>query len=280
MSQAEHFLLAFLFDRCALHFTWRHVFHQRLNQIVSLVYPAACVGCEQSLSRTPKLVDEEFQSNWCDDCWVLLPEAWQRGCPKCGAFIKRPETFGDRCALCHDMPLKFDSSVSLGNYQGMLKRLVLDLKRDMNELLSFQLGRLLGMRLMQQEFFDQADILIPVPIHWRRRFQRGFHAAAVIAEGVSSTADIAVGNGLVSCERLTEKQGTLSGPKRFANVKDAFKLRPMASVEGANVVIVDDVMTSGATLGELAKMLKKAGAESVHCAVVARGTGKYRSSVG
>lgn len=254
------------------------MFQQRLKQLAALIYPATCVGCEESLSRTPKLVDDEFQSSWCDDCWVLLPESWQRGCPKCGAYIKRPESFGDRCALCHDMPLKFDSALAVGNYQGLLKELVLGLKRDMNESLSLQLGRLLGLTLMQHEFVDQTDILIPVPIHWRRRFERGFHAAAVIAEGVSSMTGVAIGNALVSCQRLTEKQGTLSGPKRFSNVKDAFKVRPMASVEGAKVVVVDDVMTSGATLSELAKMLKKAGAESVHCAVVARGTGKYRSS--
>ena len=249
---------------------------QRLSQMASLFYPAACVGCEQSLARTPKLVDEDFRSSWCDDCWELLPESWQRGCPKCGAFIKRPESFGDRCALCHDIPLKFDSAVALGNYQGMLKRLVLDFKNELNEQLAFQLGRLLGLRLMQNEFFDHADVLLPVPIHWQRRFQRGFHAAAVIAEGVHAITGVPVGEGLVCCDRLTKKQGTLAGPKRFANVKNAFKPRPMVSLAGSRIIIVDDVMTSGATLAELAKILRSAGAESVHCGVVARGTGKYR----
>lgn len=162
----------------------------------------------------------------------------------------------------------------------MLKRMVLELKRDMNESHAFQLGRLLGCRLMHQEFCDQVDLLVPVPIHWRRRFKRGFHAAAVIAEGVRMTTGIAVGDGLMRCERLTEKQGTLTGPKRFANVKDAFTLKPMVSVAGTRIVIVDDVMTSGATLSELAKTLRKAGALSVHCAVVARGTGNQRTELG
>lgn len=252
--------------------------HARLNQLASLLYPATCVGCEVSLSSSPKIVDEEFRSNWCDDCWVLLPEAWLQGCPKCGALIKRPESFGDRCALCHDIPLRFDSAVTLGNYQGLLKRMVLEFKRDMNESLAFQLGRLLGVRMNQHDFSDHADILLPVPIHWRRRFKRGFHAAGVIAEGVRSMTGVPIGDGLLSCVRLTQKQGTLTGPKRFSNVKDAFKLRPLVSLEGARIVIVDDVMTSGATLSELAKTLKKAGAESVHCAVVARGTGNYRTT--
>lgn len=256
------------------------MFLERLNQMTSLLYPATCVGCEDSLAQSPKLVDDDFQSTWCDDCWVRLPDPWQLGCPKCGSFIERPESFEDRCALCREVRLHFDAAIALGNYQGMLKRMVLELKRDMNETLTFQLGRLLGLRLKQQEFFAQVDLLLPVPIHWQRRFKRGFHAAAVIAEGVRATTQTAVGDGMMRCERLTEKQGTLTGPRRFSNVKDAFKLKSMVSIDGARIVIVDDVMTSGATLSELAKTLKRAGAVSVHCAIVARGTGNYRTSDG
>lgn len=249
---------------------------EQLNRMASLLYPATCVGCKESLSRLPMHVEDGFEENWCDDCWVQLPEPWQPGCPKCGSLIARPGTFGDTCALCKDVPLRFDSAVALGNYQGMLKRLVLDLKRDLNESLTWQLGRLLGQRLKRHDFFANADLLLPVPIHWKRRWKRGFHAAGVIAEGVCSTTGVSVGEKMVSCQRLTEKQGTLSGQKRFDNVKNAFELRPLVSVEGSNIVIVDDVMTSGATLGELARMLKKSGAASVHCAVLARGTGVFR----
>jgi len=88
-------------------------------------------------------------------------------------MITRPVAYSDHCALCRDTPLRFDASISLGNYQGLLKRMVLELKRG-REPLTYQLGRLLGARLMQQEYFDAADLLVPVPIHWRRRFVRGF----------------------------------------------------------------------------------------------------------
>ena len=253
------------------------MFREPLLQMASLIYPATCVGCDEPLDKLPKQVDVGFQSNWCDGCWIRLPEPWERGCPKCGSFIKRPDAFEDRCALCRDLSLRFDSAVALGNYHGMLKRMVLDFKRDMNEMFAFQLGRLLGLKLMQQEFFDDVDFLIPVPIHWRRRFQRGFHAAGVVAEGVHSITGVPVECGMLCCERLTEKQGTLTGQKRFRNVKDAFKLKPLVTVDGSRIVIVDDVMTSGATLSELANVLQKSGAESVSCAVVARGMGGRRS---
>ncbi len=249
---------------------------EHLAQMASLIFPATCVGCEEPLSITPKHVEEGFHSNWCDDCWIRLPEPWERGCPKCGSFIKRPEAFGDYCALCRDLKLRFDSTVALGSYHGMLKRMVLDFKRDMDETLTFQLGRLLGLKLRHYEFFDDIDFLVPVPIHWQRRFKRGFHAAGVIAEGIHAVTGKPVENGMLKCERLTEKQGTLSGQKRFRNVKDAFRLKPLVTVADSKIVIVDDVMTSGATLGELAKMLRKSGALAAHCAVVARGTGGHR----
>ena len=248
---------------------------ERLNRIASLLYPATCVSCSEPLTRSPKLVDGGFETNWCDSCWVQLPDVWQRGCPTCGAFITRPEVYSDHCALCRDVPLRFDASISLGNYQGLLKAMVLELKRGGRESLALQLGRLLGARLLRQEFFDSADLLLPVPIHWRRRLVRGFHAAGVIAEGVRSSTGLPIGD-VLQCQRLTEKQGTLTGQKRFRNVKNAFQLRPLVSVEGSRIVVVDDVMTSGATLSELANVLKKAGAKSVHCAVVARGTGNFK----
>jgi predicted amidophosphoribosyltransferase len=78
---------------------------------------------------------------------------------------------------------------------------------------------------------------------------------------------------------LTKKQGTLTGPKRFKNVKEAFKLRPLVTVRDSTIVVVDDVMTSGATLSELCKMLQKSGAKAVHGSIVARGTGNYRTTL-
>ena len=197
--------------------------------------------------------------------------------PNAALSSSAPDEFEDRCALCRDLPLQFDSTTALGNYHGMLKRLVLELKRDMNESLAFQLGRLLGGRLMEKEFADQIDFLVPVPIHWSRRFKRGFHAAGVIAEGVKATTRLRIQSGIIKCQRLTRKQGTLTGPMRFSNVKHAFKLRPLTTVHGSSIVIIDDVMTSGATLSELARMLKREGASQVFGAVVARGTGNYKA---
>ncbi len=160
----------------------------------------------------------------------------------------------------------------MGSYSGLLKQMILQMKRDMDEPLGFHLGRLLGSRLLHSGVLENVDILVPVPIHWRRLLKRGFHAAHVIAEGVSSLSQPKVRN-LVRCRRLTKKQGKLTGNNRFKNVKDSFALKPLTNVADAHVLIVDDVMTSGATLNEMAKTLLQAGAAEVKTAVVGRATG-------
>ena len=250
------------------------------SALVSLVYPATCLGCEASIDAIEnEQVDSSFADQFCADCWKRLPTGPSNGCPKCGSFIKRPVTFGDRCALCFDTRFHFGRNVAMGSYRGLVKHLILRMKRDMDEVLAIHIGRLLGERMQQNEVVRQADMLVPVPIHWRRRIKRGFHASQVLAEGLSMAARIPVQRNLISCQRLTEKQGKLTGNKRSENVKNAFTLKPLTCIDGANILIVDDVMTSGATISELARILKKAGAAEVNSAVVGRATGNYQDTI-
>ncbi len=248
------------------------------HSLVSLIYPATCLGCESRIVATDSNVDSEFGQQFCGPCWKALPNHRNDGCPKCGSYIKRPVTFGDRCALCFDSRLHFGRNVSVGSYRGLLKLLILRTKRDMDEVLALHIGRMLGHRLSHSGFAKTADMLVPVPIHWWRRLKRGFHASHVIAEGAASVLRIPVQNNLLSCKRLTQKQGKLTGHKRFENVKNSFGLKSLTRVDGANIVIIDDVMTSGATISELAKILKKAGAAQVNSAVAGRATGNYQDS--
>jgi len=247
--------------------------------LVSLIYPATCLGCESRIDSFDSGVDAEFAQQFCAACWKALPHSTASGCPKCGSYIKRPVTFGDRCALCFDTQFHFGRNFSIGSYRGLLKLLILRTKRDMDEVLALHIGRMLGHRLNHSELATRADMLVPVPIHWRRRLKRGFHASQVIAEGVASVLQIPVQGNLLSCKRLTEKQGKLTGNKRFENVKNSFGLKSLTRVDGANVLIIDDVMTSGATLSELAKILKKAGAAEVNSAVAGRATASFDGAI-
>ena len=209
---------------------------------------------------------------WCRSCWDQLPDFSKIGCPTCGAFVHRPAEFNNRCSVCLNSNFKFSQCVALSNYEGLLKQLVVSFKGNYDEPLAVQLGKLLGYQLERHDFLSDVDFLLPIPTHWKRRFKRGFHAAGVIAEGVKTVTRIPIQDGLVSCQRMTEKQGMLSEPQRFANVKNGFKVNCLASVTGAKVLVIDDVMTSGATMSEVANELLKAGASEVFAGVVARGT--------
>ncbi len=265
----------------------------KFNNLFSLLFPPQCVCCRTQIRCNDWAVSEcsrsaisgvppadsgtrdarrEFASHWCEDCWGQLPDFDQIGCPTCSAVIPRPAAFGDRCAICLRADFKFTQCVALGNYEGLLKQLVVSFKGNYEEQLAIQLGKLLGYQLERYDFLPQVDFLLPVPTHWRRRLKRGFHGAGVVGEGVRAVTRVPVNNSLLSCKKLTQKQGMLSEPQRFANVKGGFQLNHWANVEGATIMLIDDVMTSGATLSEAANVLLKSGAKQVYAAVVARGT--------
>lgn len=146
------------------------------------------------------------------------------------------------------------------------------MKNQRDEPLAIQLGTLLGFELLANGW-TEFDQIVPVPSHWIRKFKRGFQAADVIADTLSQRLGVPKSVRTVRTTRTTKKQGTLSTTARIANVRDAFELYPKADVRGQRILLVDDVLTSGATTSELARVLKRRGAAEVSVAVVARGAG-------
>ena len=248
---------------------------QQVDQLLSLIFAPQCISCHSPIdpdddSNGP--VETDFAADWCEDCWRQLPALSAPCCLVCGALSKHPELTGVACGPCRGLKFRFQQTVAIGDYEGLLKQLVLDSKNRLDEPLSLQLGKRLGGRLKRFDFLADVDLLVPVPTPWQRRLRRGFHGAAVIAEGVQAATGIAVHGGVVSCTRATEKQGTLSASQRRQNVRGGFAVRPLVNVAGARVLVIDDVMTSGATMNEVARVLMASGADSVYGGVLARGT--------
>lgn len=122
--------------------------------------------------------------------------------------------------------------------------------------------------ILRSDFSDSADFIVPVPLHWRRRFQRGFNQSALIAKGLN------FGNARFNTDlvriRYTQQQTELTtAAARRKNVKGAFAVRKGHNFKGKNICLVDDVKTTGATLNECAKTLKEAGANKVFAFVLA-----------
>jgi ComF family protein len=155
----------------------------------------------------------------------------------------------------------------------MLRECVLRLKTAGNQTLAYALGRTLGSKLKQMGFAEACSALAPVPIHWVRRMTRGVSVAELLAAGVADELGLAHFDDLFKNQRQTQKQGTLSRTERISNVRNAFMLRSGFEIDGCRLLLIDDVMTTGATLNELARLALKSGAAEVRVAVLARGLG-------
>lgn len=259
---------------------------------VDLVFPASCISCNQELAgkriatTRPSFDDSrsalepqgnsaaEFQawqaSNWCHNCWVQLNPKTRFLCLKCGAHLRGPSPMVGHCANCLKAGLKFDRAISVGNYEGLVRDLVIRMKNQHDDVLAIHLGRRIAYDLIGQGL-TEFDRLIPVPLHWSRRLKRGFQATEILSHQISRITGIRRCTRTVRIVRATAKQGTLSTKARQANVRNAFSIRTGWPVDGARILLVDDVMTSGATASEIARVLKAAGAGYVGVAVIARG---------
>jgi ComF family protein len=189
-------------------------------------------------------------------------------CACCGtAFLNAaPLDAAGMCGLCRRGLTGFNAAFSFGEYDGELRRLVHLLKYDGVRGLAQPLSRLLATALPRSESFDA---IVPMPLHWVRRWQRGFNQADLLARGLSRPLGVPVIRALARA-RATAPQAGLTRAQRRANVAGSFRVRDRAAVAGRHVLLVDDVMTTGATLSAAAAVLKRAGAHRVTAVTVAR----------
>ncbi len=158
----------------------------------------------------------------------------------------------------------FDAAYCFGAYEGQLREMIHLFKYGRMKGIGRRLGGLLATALPVDE---RIDVVVPVPLHWRRQWTRGFNQAEVLGRQIARARRIKVVHALRR-RRATNAQAGLSNPKRRLNVTGAF--RATAAVAGLRVLLVDDVMTTGATASACALALKRAGAKSVTLLTLAR----------
>jgi ComF family protein len=152
-------------------------------------------------------------------------------------------------------------------YREPLRNLIIKFKLSDRTYLLEPLLNLTRDAIGRANFPEPVDFVVPVPLHWRKRFQRGFNQSALIAKGLRF-ADAKFNTDLVRV-RYTQQQAELTVAARRKNVKGAFAVRKNHNFRGKNICLVDDVKTTGATLNECAKVLKEVGAEKVFAFVLA-----------
>ena len=232
-----------------------------LQAAVSLFYPPVCEGCGTDVAPKQYL---------CADCQSRAPRIVAPFCarcsePFCGA-IEGPFS----CSNCADQTLYFDAAVAAYRARGIVRRLIHEFKYHERLFLRHVIGDWLGAvveddRLSSRRF----DMIIPVPLHPAKQRERGFNQAALLGQSLSSRMQVPVRFALERV-RYTRTQTAFDRAERMENLRNAFRLRPAADVRGLQVLLVDDVLTTGSTLSECARVLKRAGASSIYAATAAR----------
>ena len=231
----------------------------------ALVFPWSCALCEM----------EGVSGPLCEACREDLLERADAGresvCPRCALKAGPFADLRGGCAACRDRALGFDAAVALGAYEGELRELCLRLKHEHNAWLAPCLSQLL-VEARRDAFSalccDQA-LVVPVPLHWWRYWRRGYNQAEALAEGIAKQLKLPIRRFLKRTVGTRQLAG-LSRTARGEVVHDVFHARARSRMTGRTVLLVDDVLTTGATCGAAARALKKAGAARVVVAVIAR----------
>jgi len=227
-----------------------------------LLFPPQCIGCGEAIHGSGEL--------GCAECLQRLgPVVWH-GCLRCGHRAPELGAAPAQCPACQANGLRFDAAVVLGGYHEGLREIVLRMKKPSHQATSMAMGRLLVRRRKERLPELPAALIVPVPMYWPRRLLRGINSPDVLADILAQSLAIPVRRGVLVQHRKTKRQSLLPPSRRFENVRGAFRVARPEAVRGARVMLVDDVLTTGATCSEAAKMLKQAGAAAVVVAVLAR----------
>jgi ComF family protein len=187
-------------------------------------------------------------------------------------FVNRfPLDETGRCGLCRLGLQGFDAVYSYGSYEGALRELVHLFKYSGVRPLAGTFGKFLAQALPRETSFD---VIVPMPLHWFKQWQRGFNQADLLAREIGKKWNVPVRN-VIRRKKATRPQAGLTNAKRRANVSGAFQIKSSQiargrRLQGMRVLLVDDVVTTGATASACARVLKRAGAAHVSLLALAR----------
>jgi ComF family protein len=224
----------------------------RLNakHLLSLLFKQNCALCA---------APTHSELSVCHACINDLPLATNPSCPQCGL-----STQGDICGKCIKQKPHYDATHALFTYAYPVDALLQHYKYHHALYLSQTFAQLLSAKMQSNDI----DLIIAMPLHPNRIKERGFNQSLEVAKIMATKQQIALDR--ASCSRIknTPPQASLPLKNRLKNMKDAFRCNQ--SLTGKHIALIDDVMTTGASLNELAKTIKKAGAYKVSCYVLAR----------
>jgi ComF family protein len=244
-------------------------FAERLDLLVDWLYPPRCRGCGGRIFGR----DAEC---FCAACWQLIRLLAHPLCDICGRPFPDASGADHVCGGCLSRPPEFTQARAWACYprqetaEHPLRHAIQRFKYGRKVSLGKPLGRVLaqGCRLLLAEW--KVDVIIPVPLHPKRLRWRGFNQSVLLGRELSRVFDLPLDPFLLERKVETPPQTQLSEEERRGNVRGAFFVNPEKSVENRSVLLLDDVYTSGATVNECSRCLKRAGAKEVYVLTLAR----------
>jgi len=218
--------------------------------LVELIYPRTCVGCGYHLVKKENCI--------CSICKTGLPFTNQN-------LIDHP--LADRLIAMNGLAGVF--TLCYYNKNSSVQEMMHALKYKKRADVGLELGRLIGAGLLRMDF-PKVDLVIPLPLHKRRMAERGYNQAEKLAVGLSEIIQSPVCSDVVVRNRHTPSQTNKSRSERMENVQGAFTVRDPKKIEGKRILLVDDVITTGATLLSCSDSIQKVGCNAVYVAALAK----------
>ena len=231
------------------------------TSVIDLIYPPRCLACPEPTGAPHGL---------CPACWRDTFFIAGAACGKCGAPLMGATAASDVCEGCRRHPPAWDRGAAATVYDGAARRVVLALKHgDRLDMVVPLAGWLEG---AGRALIAEADVIAPTPLHWRRLVKRRYNQSAELAKRLGRQSGKPVAVDLLTRTRATIPQEGMNRAARAANQAGAFALTPgrRNRVAGRKVLLVDDVLTSGATLSACADCLRAAGAARIDVLALAR----------
>jgi len=234
------------------------MFRRFIDNLLGILYPKACLVCKESLAFSS--IDELV----CGRCWQKIKRNTPPFCHSCGRSLKKENINKSICPSCLKIKLHFDRAFCPCVYEGVIKELIHTFKYNNKDHLGPTLSRLMTEFIREFSLpIDFIDLIVPIPLHKIRLREREFNQAELLAKFIAKEFDKPLSADVLRRNRHTKTQTDLDTHERLLNVKDSFSINKAQDLKGKNVMLVDDVLTTGATSSEAALALKQSGAHVV-----------------
>ncbi len=234
-----------------------------LSEISDALFPPLCIACSDVLAIAEEKV-------FCRECRKRITYLTQSHCPVCGIIFPDSPAGNHLCGPCLENKPHYTFARAALAYDGIIHDAIHQFKYGRNLACGKALACLLSDFYFPDMDWNAYDIIIPVPLHIRRLRTRGFNQSLILAHALGKKHGLRVDFSLLKRSKLTLTQTGLDKKERENNIKRAFEVTSPDLIEAKNIILVDDVLTTGATINECAKTLKKAGARQVAAITLAR----------